>query len=84
MADRIRQVVGELGVPAINSTVAVTCSVGVAEWEPGDTIDKLLRRADVALYEAKRSGRNRVVAADSFAISADHREWRGAARLSRR
>ena len=84
MADRIRQVVGELGVPAINSTVAVTCSVGVAEWELGDTIDKLLRRADVALYEAKRSGRNRVVAADSFAISADHREWRGAARLSRR
>ncbi len=82
MADRIRQAVGELGVPVINSTVAVTCSIGVAEWEPGDTIDKLLRRADVALYEAKRSGRNRVVASDSFAISTDHRQWRGAARVS--
>ena len=40
--------------------VALTCSLGVAEWEAGDTIDTLLRRADVALYEAKRTGRNKV------------------------
>jgi two-component system cell cycle response regulator len=84
MADSVRQAVGELRVPAINSTIAVTCSIGVAEWEPGDTIDKLLRRADVALYEAKRSGRNRVVAADSFAISKNHEQWRGAARIAGR
>jgi two-component system, cell cycle response regulator len=84
MADGIRKVVGELRVPAMNSTVAVTCSIGVAEWEPGDTIDKLLRRADVALYEAKRSGRNRVVAADSFTTSKNHEQWRGAARIAGR
>ena len=84
MADGIRQAVGELRVPAMNSTVAVTCSIGVAEWEPGDTVDTLLRRADVALYEAKRSGRNRVVAADSFTISENHEQWRGAARIAGR
>ena len=62
----------------------MTCSIGVAEWEPGDTIDTLLRRADVSLYEAKRSGRNRVAAADSFAASQNHEQWRGVTRVAGR
>lgn len=64
--------------------VAVTCSLGVAEWEAGDTIDTLLRRADVALYEAKHTGRNKVVVADSYPPSDQHREWRGATRVLNR
>lgn len=36
----------------------ITCSFGVAHFTQGDTIDSLLRRADIALYEAKKSGRN--------------------------
>jgi len=39
----------------------VTLSVGVVEWTSGETRETFLRRADQALYEAKRSGRNRVV-----------------------
>lgn len=41
----------------------ITISGGVASW-PGDgeDVDSLLRNADAALYEAKRAGRNRVLA----------------------
>ena len=40
----------------------VTASVGAAELAPGDDLDSWLSRADAALYEAKRAGRNTVVA----------------------
>ena len=38
----------------------VTASFGVAEWAAGEDGASLLARADAALYEAKRTGRNRV------------------------
>ena len=84
LAERFRELVSNLAIRVGNRTIGVTCSVGAAEWEPGDTIDTLLRRADAALYEAKRTGRNRVVAADSFALSDEHRRWRGIARTTAR
>lgn len=42
----------------------ITISIGVAEYKPGETDDDILVRADGALYEAKRNGRNRVIGAD--------------------
>jgi diguanylate cyclase (GGDEF)-like protein len=39
----------------------VRVSAGVVATDTPDTIDQLLRRADAALYEAKRSGRDRTV-----------------------
>ncbi|AFZ67843.1 GGDEF domain-containing protein [Deinococcus peraridilitoris] len=40
----------------------ITASFGVAVWRAGDSLEDLLRRADEALYCAKREGRNRVCA----------------------
>jgi two-component system cell cycle response regulator len=61
---------------------SITCSFGVAEWEQGDAIDRMLRRADIAMYEAKKTGRDRIIASDTFALTTDHDEWSGAARTA--
>lgn len=39
----------------------VTISIGLAEYNPGNTAANLIRDADLALYRAKQGGRNRVV-----------------------
>lgn len=44
--------------------VALTISVGVAQHIRGEPIERVIRRADVALLDAKGSGRNRVVIAE--------------------
>jgi len=36
-----------------------TCSAGVAEWDPEESLSLLFASADAALYQAKRAGRNR-------------------------
>lgn len=40
-----------------------TCSAGIAVWDGEESPEALLARADGALYEAKRRGRDRVVSA---------------------
>lgn len=41
-----------------------TCSVGVAEWDGDESGASVLERADIALYHAKHSGRDMLVAAE--------------------
>jgi len=84
IAEQFRELIAALVIRTGDVTLNVSCSGGLAEWEPGDTIDKLLRRADLALYEAKRCGRNRVVATDKFPLSQDHERWGGVTRVSPR
>jgi diguanylate cyclase (GGDEF)-like protein len=62
-AERLRQVVSETEVtmPDGRRLPPVTISAGVAELRTGQKPAELLKRADVAMYRAKQSGRNRVV-----------------------
>lgn len=63
-AERIRLAVRNIaieGVPAGNKP-AVTISIGVAVFQPEEACEQLIRRADAALYVAKRGGRDCVEA----------------------
>lgn len=65
VAERIRAEIARapFAVGHDGQTVEVTVSVGVSSLRRGtDTVEALMKRADVALYEAKSGGRNRVVA----------------------
>ena len=55
--DKIRQTVIELGA---GKRLSVTCSAGLANFEKGLDADTMIRRADSAMYHAKKLGRNRV------------------------
>ncbi|MCV2395867.1 diguanylate cyclase [Actinotalea sp. M2MS4P-6] len=60
-AEEWRRACSALTVVSERGPVAVTVSIGLAQAEPGDDADDLLRRADAALYAAKRAGRDQVV-----------------------
>jgi diguanylate cyclase (GGDEF)-like protein len=45
-----------------------SCSAGIAYWDGRETAEKLLSRADAALYEAKRAGRNTSVTAGAGSV----------------
>lgn len=66
-AERIRRMVESL---ALSGCGPFTISCGIAESRAGFSLDLLLAEADVALYSAKRSGRNRSVAGNVMAAAA--------------
>lgn len=62
VAERIRKACTGIQVLAADGReVTYTCSIGVTEYISGESIETTLRRADDALYDAKKQGRNRVI-----------------------
>ncbi|HBV95500.1 MAG TPA: hypothetical protein DEF36_00400 [Desulfotomaculum sp.] len=72
----MQNISGETGIERINNirqtiqdttfnhngiSLSITVSIGVAFYEKQDTQDTLIKKADLALYKAKRSGKNRIV-----------------------
>jgi diguanylate cyclase (GGDEF)-like protein len=70
LAEELRQRIASLSIDTANGPLTFTCSFGVSERRAEEGIDDLLKRADVALYAAKASGRNRVIAADAGTAAA--------------
>jgi diguanylate cyclase (GGDEF)-like protein len=68
VASRLRLKTSDLRIRSTKGPVRLTCSFGASEWSEGETVEGLLKRADIALYEAKTTGRNRVVSAMSDLI----------------
>ena len=61
LAERLRERVASSSLVQPAASLALTVSIGVAEWRPGsDDLTRLLTRADAALYRAKQGGRDRV------------------------
>ncbi|WP_432483742.1 GGDEF domain-containing protein [Kineococcus esterisolvens] len=59
VADRIRAAVPH----------GQTCTIGVAQWQPGLSAAEVVALADIALYEGKEAGRNTTVVSDTPAVT---------------
>ncbi|WP_221632744.1 diguanylate cyclase [Delftia sp. HK171] len=65
LLERIGKAVAEMEITEAPPSLRVTVSIGLTPHVAGESIDVTLERADRALYEAKRAGRNRVVVIDA-------------------
>ena len=60
LASRLRTEIAETNITYKRQQFNITLSIGIAVMQPGDDVEQLLRKADLALYEAKQTGRNKV------------------------
>lgn len=60
LAERLRQVIESTQIETTSQHISVTTSIGVAEYDQDVDAEAILKRADEALYLAKKAGRNLV------------------------
>lgn len=73
-AERLRRSIEEMKIEAFGKKLHVSVSFGIAQLGSGESGKSWLRRADEALYRAKRKGRNRISVAphdEEFCASSD-------------
>lgn len=68
LAERLRFAVENSRTQVDGSMIAITASFGLAFYNGNESVEELLTRSDVALYQAKHSGRNRVKTAQNVSI----------------
>ncbi len=61
---RIAEKLSDFQVSPIEPNYRITASMGITEYKPGEEVEQSMDRADKALYDAKRTGRNKIVIAD--------------------
>jgi len=69
-AERIRRSISECKITRRSTgevLPGITVSIGVGQFQFGESMDDLIERCDRALYQAKKSGRNLVVAENELA-----------------
>jgi diguanylate cyclase (GGDEF)-like protein len=76
LADKLRRQIENISIRYADETISITASLGVATLYPTEenNAHELFHRADVALYEAKRQGRNRVACAPVFDLAVKRAE----------
>jgi diguanylate cyclase (GGDEF)-like protein len=61
LAEQIRELIFQREIKVNGLHVSITASIGVAEHQAQEPAEDLIKRADLALYQAKEAGRNQVV-----------------------
>ena len=60
IADDIRGVFNQIRLPFLPEDHSLSASFGIATFQSGDRLEDIYKRADIALYQAKNGGRNKV------------------------
>lgn len=66
LSNTLRETLENTPVTYQGHDIHYTASFGIAEWQQGDDYDQLIQKADHALYQSKREGRNRCSLANPY------------------
>ncbi len=60
-AKRICESIEDMHMDCDGNILTITVSIGVASYEGEDSVEEIIKKSDIALYQAKENGRNQVI-----------------------